>query len=40
MDFEAQWKTMETIMKIVDWDHGKVLGDHDPVVLAKHVLPK
>ena len=40
MDFEAQWKTMETIMRIVDWDPIKVLGSHDPVVLAKHVLPE
>jgi len=39
MDFEAQWKSMETIMRIVDGDHNRVLGAHDPVVLAKDVLP-
>jgi glyoxylase-like metal-dependent hydrolase (beta-lactamase superfamily II) len=40
MDFEAQWKTMDTIMKIVDWDTTRVLGHHDQVALAKHVLPE
>jgi N-acyl homoserine lactone hydrolase len=40
MDFEAQWKTMETIMNIVDWDPSRVLGDHDQIVLAKNILPE
>lgn len=40
MDFQAQWKTMETIMRIVDWDTSKVLGHHDPVALANYVLPE
>ncbi|MDT3701135.1 MAG: N-acyl homoserine lactonase family protein [Thermincola sp.] len=40
MDFQAQWKTMETIMTIVDWDTSKVLGHHDPVALSKYVLPE
>ena len=39
MDFETQWRTMETILGIVDGDRGGVLCNHDPDLFAKPVYP-
>jgi len=39
MDFEAGWKSIETILNIVDRDTTRVLSAHDPVVLSKKVIP-
>jgi glyoxylase-like metal-dependent hydrolase (beta-lactamase superfamily II) len=39
MDFQATWRSMETIMKIVDGDASRVLCSHDPAAVAKKVYP-
>lgn len=39
MDFQAAWKSIETIMKIVDGDASRVLSAHDPSALAKKIYP-
>lgn len=39
MDLVAQWKSMETIMKIVEGDKSRILCNHDPEVIAKDVYP-
>jgi len=39
MDFQAAWKSLETIMKVVNGDETRVLGVHDPAALAKKRYP-
>lgn len=39
MDFQATWRSMETIMKIVNGDATRVLCCHDPASVAKKVYP-
>jgi glyoxylase-like metal-dependent hydrolase (beta-lactamase superfamily II) len=40
MDFQAAWKSIETIIKIVDGDATRVLCCHDPAALTKKVYPQ
>ena len=39
MDFEAQWRSMETILRIVDGDKSRILCNHDPGIFTKNVYP-
>lgn len=39
MDFEAGWKSIETILNIVEGDTTRVLSAHDPVALSRKVIP-
>lgn len=39
MDFEAGWKSIETILRVVDGDTTRIFCSHDPMALAKSFYP-